>query len=105
MRTSKQILKQVVIAHVIVCVCVVQALNNICGRVCYLMYQVKIEEIHIKSKIGFNATFSNIKAVSFINGGNRNTRRKPSIGHKSLTNFDSEILGWPITNYIHVLWE
>ena len=51
------------------------------------MYQVKIEEIHIKSKIGFNATFNNIKAVSFIDGGNRNTRRNPSIDHKSLTNF------------------
>ena len=32
MRTSKQVLKQVVIALVIVCVRVVQALNNICER-------------------------------------------------------------------------
>ena len=32
MRTSKQVLKQVVIVLVIVCVRVVQALNNICGR-------------------------------------------------------------------------
>jgi hypothetical protein len=31
--------------------------------------------------------FSYIEAVSFIGGGNKSTRRKPPICHKSLTNF------------------
>ena len=31
--------------------------------------------------------FSYIKAVSFIGGGNKSTRRKPLNCHKSLTNF------------------
>jgi len=39
----------------------------------------------------FNATFNNIfsyiVAVSFIDGGNRSTRRKPPTFRKSLTNF------------------
>jgi len=35
----------------------------------------------------FNATFKNyIVAVSFIGGGNQNTRRKPHICRKLLTN-------------------
>jgi len=41
----------------------------------------------------FNATFNNILVtlyiveVSFVGGGNRNTRRKPPTCRKSLTNF------------------
>ena len=35
----------------------------------------------------FNATFNNISVVSFIHGGNWNTRRKPPTSLKSLTNF------------------
>jgi hypothetical protein len=35
----------------------------------------------------FNATFSNIVAVSFIGGGNRRTRGKPPTYRKLLTNF------------------
>jgi hypothetical protein len=35
----------------------------------------------------FQQYFSYIVAVSFIGGGNRNTRRKPPICRKSLTNF------------------
>jgi len=31
--------------------------------------------------------FSYIVAISFIEGGNRSTRRKPSTCHKALTNF------------------
>jgi hypothetical protein len=34
----------------------------------------------------FQQYFSNIVVVSFIGGGNRNTRRKPPTCHKSLTN-------------------
>jgi hypothetical protein len=35
----------------------------------------------------FNATFNNIKAVSFIGGGNQSTQRKSPNCSKSLTNF------------------
>jgi hypothetical protein len=35
----------------------------------------------------FQQYFSYIVAVSFIGGGNRNTRRKPPICRQSLTNF------------------
>ena len=35
----------------------------------------------------FQKYFSYIVVVSFIGGGNRNTKRKPSTGRKSLTNF------------------
>ena len=35
----------------------------------------------------FNAIVSYIVAVSFIGGGNRSTRRKPSTCRKSLRNF------------------
>jgi len=34
----------------------------------------------------FQQYFSYVMAVSFIGGGNRNTRRKPSICRKSMTN-------------------
>jgi hypothetical protein len=37
--------------------------------------------------IVFNATFSCIVEVSFIDGGNRGTQRKPPTCRKSLTNF------------------
>jgi len=53
------------------------------------MFQHNLSVVYIWVRVMmFNVTFNNISvtsAVSFIGGGNRNARRKPSPSRKSLT--------------------
>ena len=67
------------------------ALSGIYSQLSFLFYFQKIYILNCKQGIGwlmvFNAAINNIKAVRFIDGGNRITRRKPQTCRKSLTNF------------------
>jgi hypothetical protein len=70
---------------------------NSITRIKYKINKFCIRNVMLRIQLGlglwylthFQQYFSYIVAVSFIGGGNRSTRRKPSTCHKSLTNFIS----------------